>query len=123
MAITADNIKTRALALLGGGGDEARLAPLCAAANAQLAARLRPGVEPGDIEEQFLTAAALLALALYAELDAGTGEGSVKAGSVSVTRRGGADASASAAALRRSAEALLAGNLTDTDFAFWGVRG
>ena len=123
MESTADNIKTRALALLGGGGDEGRLAPLCQAALERLTARLRQGVDPAAMEERFVTAAALYALSLDAELTAAGSDGSVKAGSVSVTRRSGGEAAASAAALRRSAETLLAGELTDTDFVFRGVRG
>lgn len=123
MAVTNDAIKTRALALMGGGADEARLSPLCAAANSRLTAMLRDGMEAAAIEERFLTAAAMLAVSLYMELDAADGESSVRAGNVTVSRRDPGGRRSSASALRSEAEALLSGFISDPAFDFRGVSG
>jgi len=123
MAYTTESILTRALALRGGAADEGLLSPLCAAAAAELEARLRDDVSGADIEERFTTAAALLALSLGAELDAGDAASSIKAGNVSVTGRTPGGLRGAAAGLRREAETMMAAYIKDGGFAFKGVRG
>ena len=100
-----------------GGGDipETVLQSLCAAASAQLLARLKEEVDREAIRSEFVMAAGMLALSMYI---AASGSGEVtafKAGNLSVERRGGESA---ADALRRQAELLLSGYIEDQGFAF-----
>jgi hypothetical protein len=124
MAYTVEDVETRALALLGGdaaGGDGLRA--LCAAAASELESRLRAGVSSAELGDTFVTAAGILALSLYVQAGGADDRASVKAGSVAVSRRSGGSVRTSAAALRREAETLLAGYLSDRGFDFRGVRG
>ncbi|MEG1633331.1 MAG: hypothetical protein RR314_04695 [Oscillospiraceae bacterium] len=125
MAYTTDDIKARALALMGGdaGTDGARISALCSAAASELERRLRAGVVAAELGETFVTAAGILALSMYAELQGADGAESVRAGSVTVSRRGAGAEKTSAAVLRREAEGMLSAFLEDRGFDFRGVRG
>jgi hypothetical protein len=101
--------------------EETLLDKLCAAAEAELAGRLRQGVRAEDCADAFCCAAALLAVsAIVACRDAGGAE-QFSVGEVSI--RTGAGTSARADTLRRQASALLLPFQDDDDFAFWGVPG
>ena len=114
---------TLALALGQLGQEEqARLEPLCRAAEAELEGRLRPGVAAADCGGAFPLAAAWLALAGLAAADGAGGVQRFSAGDVSVTQSA-QGAAQRAEALRRQAEAVLAPYLRDDGFAFRGVRG
>mgnify|MGYP004530787117 CR=1 FL=1 len=102
---------------LGKNGQE-RLALLCRLAAAELAGRLRKGVSTEEAGEQFISAAGILALSMYATLEEDALE-SVKIGSVSMTNRRGDLAQR----LRELAEEILAGDLRQRGFDFRGVRG
>lgn len=124
MAYTTSDITNRALALLGGdAGDAAVLEKLCAAAASELESRLREGVSSDDAGERFVTAAGILALSMYIEVGGADGAQSVRAGNVTIGRRGARSGIVSAAALRREAEAMLSSYLRDRGFEFVGVRG
>ncbi|HBD85954.1 MAG TPA: hypothetical protein DC001_00840 [Clostridiales bacterium] len=124
MAISANDITARALALLGGAPEDTGvLSGLCAAAASEMESRLREGVSPDDIGELFITAAGMLALSMYIEVGAADDAAGVKAGNVTVSRRGAREGIASAASLRREAEAMLSAFLKDRGFGFVGVRG
>ncbi|NCB51058.1 MAG: hypothetical protein EOM54_04140 [Clostridia bacterium] len=124
MAYTTSEITARALALLGGdAADAAVLEKLCAASASELESRLREGMTSDGIGELFVTAAGVLALSMYVEVGGADGAKSVKAGNVTVARREAGGGIASAAALRREAEAMLSAYLRDRGFGFVGVRG
>jgi hypothetical protein len=124
LAYTTEDIEQRAETLMGESLDaakKARLNALCSAAAGEVTARLREGVTPESAGESFITAAGMLALAMYMELgDAAEDFSSFRAGNVSVTRRRSA---ASAARLRQQAEELLREYISDSGFSFMGVRG
>jgi hypothetical protein len=124
LAYTTEDIEQRAETLIGESLDaakKARLNALCSAAAGEVTARLREGVTPESAGESFITAAGMLALAMYMELgDAAEDFSSFRAGNVSVTRRRSA---ASAARLRQQAEELLREYISDSGFSFMGVRG
>jgi hypothetical protein len=124
LAYTTEDIEQRAETLIGESLDaakKARLNALCSAAAGEVTARLREGVTPESAGESFITAAGMLALAMYMELgDAAADFSSFRAGNVSVTRRRSA---ASAARLRQQAEELLREYISDSGFSFMGVRG
>lgn len=101
---------------------ETALMTLCAAAAGELKRRLREGVSAGQIKEEFVTAAGMLALSMYIAAETKPDVTSFRAGNLAVgCRAGGGDVSA--ASLRRQAESLLAAYLQEGDFAFLGVRG
>lgn len=107
---------------LGGECEKAEtLNALCAAASAEIVARLRQGVEPESIKELFVTAAGVLALSMYIALGEGGSGWSFKAGNLAVSRSGSGYADADA--LRRQAEAMLAAYLVDQGFDFRSVEG
>lgn len=119
-----EEIYAQALGLMNGAcGNEQALRASCEAAYRELAGRLRRGVKPEDISALFEAAAAVLALALYTQLDDISGTVSFRAGDVSVSKRGGGAARDSAGALRNQAETMLLGYLADRGFQFKGVRG
>lgn len=127
MAYTNSDIENKALSLAGDGlpaESAGVLKAVCASAAAELESRLRRGVSSEKIQELFVTAAGVLALSMYMELDGVSRErlGSFSAGNVSVQLDGGT-VSASAAMLRRHAEAMLAAYLDSGGFGFVGVRG
>lgn len=122
MEIT-DDIFDRAEQLLGEAISEDKkqvLAALCAAAASELESKLKRGVAINQIQELFVTAAGVLALSMYIQLDEPDGITSFSAGSVSVNKAASAD---SAASLRKQAETMLQGYLADQGFEFVGVRG
>lgn len=102
--------------------DLAALEVLCAAAEAELRGRLRPGVKAEDCAPAFVLAAAWTALAglVVSEPD---GVERFSAGDVSIQERGGGDALERSAALRIQAGQVMGPYLRDEGFAFRGVRG
>ena len=91
---------------------------LCSLASENLAARLKKGVSPESMKEQFTAAAGVLALAMYASLQDGDVD-SVKVGSVTVKRSSTTSLSDS---LRALSEEMLSAHLTGRGFDFRGVR-
>ena len=96
------------------------LEALCAAASAELRARMRAGVDEQAIRSAFVTAAGMLALSMYISTDTGSGIEQFSAGRLSI-KKGGETVSADK--LRRQAETILAAYLTDAGFEFMGVEG
>lgn len=90
----------------------------CTAAQAELERRLLPEVTAQSLGERFLCAAALLAASMCASACGGDEE-SLRAGSVSVSRRSGGKARA--AELRAEAFGLLDGSVGLDGFAVLGV--
>jgi len=119
MTALLDLIRQTAEDLFGDGAEG--LGPYCAAAAETLSARLPEGKTPEECRGAFLTAAAMLALAMKTDAEAAAGGGSYTAGSVTV--RAGGSGNGASARLRAQAEALLAPYCADGDFAFVGVRG
>ena len=118
-----EKILTLALAVSGVGEEQQPLLEtLCVAAETYWKGRLRDSVTAEDCMESFCCAAAFTAAA---DLAAGQGGGvtSFTAGEISVKGCGGAEAIARAAALRQTAERLMAPYAQTGDFAFKGVRG
>ena len=125
MSYTNDDIKARAELLCGGSlseDSEKILGAVCAAADEELKARLRRGVEADKLGELFVTASGMLALSLCMELENYRTEGmsSFRAGELSVSF---GRAGMSADALRNAAEALLSVYLEGEGFGFMGVPG
>jgi hypothetical protein len=85
----------------------------------RLAAMLRDGVTPEQCGESFVTACAILALAMIRQLET-DGVRSFTAGKLSVTMSARADTAVSQ--LERLAMGLIAGYTTDAGFVFRGVK-
>ena len=104
-----------------GAEDEALLKRLCAQA---LERELREGVAPEDCEGAFICASAWLAAAALTDARLGGAEelSSLRAGDVTIEVRGGAN-SERAAALRRSAQQLMAPYTEGGGFFFCAVKG
>lgn len=120
-----EEIIEKARAMVQGGvteGQEEALREMCRAAQFELEGRLREEVSVEAIHAQFVRAAATLALSLYLGLEADRGFSGFSAGSVRVEKRTGADVRASANSLRRQAELMLTGYLSDGGFSFRAVR-
>lgn len=101
-----ERILQLALTAAGGGETErALLEPLCAAAEAAWAARLRDGAQPEECGEAFLCAAAFTAAADLAE--GSQSVSSFSAGDISVNLGSGAERAGRAEALRQAAERLM----------------
>lgn len=100
------------------GVGDTLLDAFCTVAEEELRRRLRSGVEAESLSVRFICAAALLSAAMCAASAVCESE-SLKAGSVSVSRKGGGK---EAAALRAEAFALLQGSLEDDGFVFLGVQ-
>lgn len=96
---------------------EELLLPLVRAAEKNLAARLRVGVEPAHCGSAFPLAAAMVAMEGLERAAGMSGVTSFTAGEVSIRTGGGS------AARTAQAERLLAPWLGETGFAFRGVRG
>lgn len=103
--------------------DETLLEALCGAAEAAWMARLKEGVSAETCGEAFCCAAAFTAAADFAISQGSDRVSSFTAGEISVKSREGSDASAMAAALRQTAERLMAPYAEAENFAFKGVRG
>ena len=99
---------------------QALLDVFCSAAEETLRRRLLGGIEAEALGERFACAAALLACAMCAAAGE-SGEESLRAGNVSVSRKGGSG-NKTAASLRAEAFALLQDCVTDEGFAFLGVE-
>ena len=107
-----------------GAEDEALLKRLCAASAQALERELREGVAPEDCEGAFICASAWLAAAALTDARLGGAEelSSLRAGDVTIEGRGGAN-SERAAALRRSAQQLMAPYTEGGGFFFCAVKG
>ena len=99
------------------------LEALCAAAEAEAAARLRENVTPEDCGSCFICAAAMLAAAGALSCQSSGGVEQFAAGDVQLRLKSGGGDGEMADTLRRRAEALMRGWWTDGDFSFTGVRG
>lgn len=104
------------------GIDADSLEGAAAVAEAELLSRLRPGIEVSSVEPQFVAAGALLTLAVHMTAKAADGVASYSAGNMSVSMSG-ANTKNAASQLRRQAEMLLSGLISDDGFAFLGVDG
>lgn len=105
-----------------GEDQEPLLEALCQAAEAELAGKLRYGLEPEDCNGVFPIAAAWLALSGLCAGQGAAGEpSSWSAGAVRVS--GAAPAGERADCLRAQAFRLMAPYLKDETFFFRGVRG
>jgi hypothetical protein len=103
---------------------EELLREMCAGAAQELAARLKKGVSIEEIRAQFIRAAATLGLSNHIRLHNSSGDFSgFSAGSLRVDARGAREVDASANSLRRQAELMLMGLLSDGGFAFQAVKG
>lgn len=112
--------KARELAPEMGAESSALFSALCTAADVELKSRLKSGVELSEIEELFVTAAAMLALSMFTESSAQERMTEFTAGSLTVGLEG---ENTSAASLRRQAENMLRRYIESDDFAFTGVAG
>lgn len=99
------------------------LTALCAAAEAELARRLREGLSPEDCGDAFPCAAALLAAAGLLPCRSGGDVEQFSVGDVSLRTGGGSHVCEAAAAMRRQAASMMAGYWGDDAFAFLGVQG
>ena len=116
-----EEIYAIAAAVASPGQEETELLELlCAAAEQELNAALRPGVAAADCREAFLCAAGYLAAAGLVGSRGGRAE-QFTAGEVSL--RLSAASGAAPAALIRQADALMSPYWQDDAFAFLGVRG
>lgn len=127
MAYTNQDIESKAREMLAASplGDKGKaLRSACQTAAAELESKLRSGVNSSDIEEFFVSAAAVLALSLYLELTGITNDkiDSFKAGELSVSLRDGTK-TGSAQSLRMRAESMLSAYLDCGGFEFKGVVG
>lgn len=125
MAYTNYDIEAKARTMLVSELSEASdrlLRTVCAAAGAELEARLRSGVKASDIGELFVCAAGILAISMYMELntDPENDITSFSAGSLKATL-GDGDRLESAATLRKRAETMLAAYIECGGFSFTGV--
>lgn len=131
MAYTDNDIKEKALTLLGSslreGGEEV-LGAVCEAAAMEIKAKLRDNVSAEDLGELYVTAAGILAIAMYMELsDSGiSGINSFSAGNLSASISNSEGIKASASSLRATSEKMLSAYLKDSGlcgFCFMGVDG
>ena len=114
----AEDIFTAASAICGEKSE--LLGLLSTAAEEELLFRLKKDVDVKSIEQLFIAAAAMLAASMYAGA-AGQEVKAYTAGEVSVEYSG--SAAADSEALRKRAELILAGYITDGGFEFMGVGG
>lgn len=127
MAYTNQDIESKAREMLAAsplGNEGKALRSACQTAAAELESKLRSGVKSSDIEELFISAAAVLALSLYLELRDIPNDkiDSFKAGELSVSLRDGTK-TGSAQSLRMRAESMLSAYLDCGGFEFKGVVG
>ena len=116
----AEDIYTAAAAICGAESDFLRL--LCTAAEEELTFRLKSDISPGDIEDVFIAAAALIAVSMFNGANSGTeGVKSFSAGELSVTYFGGESTDSSGGSLRETAEMLIARYVDDNGFDFRGI--
>ncbi len=127
MAYTNQDIESKAREMLAAsplGNKGKALRSACQTAALELESKLRAGVNSSDIEELFVSAAAMLALSMYLELTGITNDkiDSFKAGELSVSLRDGTK-TGSAQSLRMRAESMLSAYLDCGGFEFKGVVG
>lgn len=127
MAYTNQDIESKAREMLAAsplGNKGKALRSACQTAALELESKLRSGVNSSDIEELFVSAAAVLALSMYLELTGITNDkiDSFKAGELSVSLRDGTK-TGSAQSLRMRAESMLSAYLDCGGFEFKGVVG
>lgn len=127
MAYTNQDIESKAREMLAAsplGNEGKALRSACQTAAAELESKLRSGVNSSDIEELFVSAAAVLALSLYLELRDIPNDkiDSFKAGELSVSLRDGTK-TGSAQSLKMRAESMLSAYLECGGFEFKGVVG
>lgn len=127
MAYTNQDIESKAREMLAAsplGNEGKALRSACQTAAAELESKLRSGVNSSDIEELFVSAAAVLALSLYLELRDIPNDkiDSFKAGELSVSLRDGTK-TGSAQSLKMRAESMLSAYLDCGGFEFKGVVG
>lgn len=103
--------------------ETALLEALCQAAEAAWTGRLRADVTVEACGTAYSCAVAFTAAADLVTGRSGDDVATFKAGDVSVERRDGNDGAALAAALRQTAERLMAPYAVPADFAFRRVRG
>ena len=117
-----EEIYTMACTAAAAGEEEkAMLDALCAAAEAELTALLRPGISVEDCPDAFRCAAALLAAGrLQSCRQAGGGE-QFTVGEVSI--RQNSTAAESSGTMIRAARDIMAPYCRDSGFAFLGVQG
>lgn len=99
------------------------LEALCHAAEAAWMSRLKSEFTAEDCGEAFLCAAAFTAAADYVVSRGGDDVASFTAGEISIKRKNGSEGEAQAAALRKTAERLMAPYAVAESFAFKGVQG
>ena len=100
---------------------EGALREMCQAAYLELHQNLKRGVYFKGIRERFIRASAILAMAMFIEMDLSPME-SFSAGGVSMRKRGDSSRNGTAASLRRQAELMLLGYLKERGFDFRAVR-
>lgn len=127
MAYTNQDIESKAREMLAAsplGNEGKALRSACQTAAAELESKLRSGVNSSDIEELFVSAAAVLALSLYLELRDIPNDkiDSFKAGELSVSLRDSTK-TGSAQSLKMRAESMLSAYLECGGFEFKGVVG
>lgn len=127
MAYTNQDVESKAREMLAAsplGNEGKALRSACQTAAAELESKLRSGVNSSDIEELFVSAAAVLALSLYLELRDIPNDkiDSFKAGELSVSLRDGTK-TGSAQSLKMRAESMLSAYLDCGGFEFKGVVG
>ena len=104
--------------------EENVLDKLCTAACAEIEGKLREGISKEDCEGAFTCAAAWLAAAALVSARAGGEDvSSLRAGDLSVTKRGAAECAQQYERLRYQAWELMAPYVKDSGFCFRGVRG
>jgi hypothetical protein len=115
-----DEILALVTALAGAkSGDSAWLSPLCAAAEAELTAKLSDGVTAADCRDAFLCAGAYLVWADFIASEATCG---FKAGDVEISGAA-SDTAARQNALRGMAWRIMRPYVGDEDFAFTEAEG
>lgn len=127
MAYTNQDIESKAREMLGTsplGNEGKALRSACQTAALELESKLRSGVKSSDIEELFVSAAAMLAISMYLELTGIPNDkiDSFKAGELSVSLRDGTK-TGSAQSLRMRAESMMSAYLDCGGFEFKGVVG
>lgn len=127
MAYTNQDIESKAREMLAAsplGNEGKALRSACQTAAAELESKLRSGVNSSDIEELFVSAAAVLALSLYLELRDIPNDkiDSFKAGELCVSLRDGTKTGC-AQSLRMRAKSMLSAYLDCGGFEFKGVVG
>ncbi len=103
------------------GEESERLQTFCRIAAQDFLGKLREGVTVQSCLDTFITASAIMAVAMDESLKAMDGISSYRVGNVSIARNG--KVSGSASELKTHAEELMAPYTYDDDFAFLGVRG